>query len=46
MAGSGRVLADLISGRTPDIKADDLGYARYLRGAKGRGKSALQLARA
>lgn len=32
-AGSGRLLADLISGRSPDIAADDLGYARYLRGA-------------
>ena len=30
-AGSGRVLADLISGRTPEIKSDDLGYARYER---------------
>lgn len=30
-AGSGRVLADLISGRTPEIKSDDLGYARYQR---------------
>ncbi|MFC3528585.1 D-amino acid dehydrogenase [Paracoccus mangrovi] len=33
-AGSGRLVADLISGRTPDIAADDLGYARYLHGAK------------
>ena len=31
--GSGRMLADLISGRTPEIKSDDLDYARYLRGA-------------
>lgn len=30
-AGSGRVLADLISGRTPQIDASDLGYARYLK---------------
>ena len=30
-AGSGRLLADLISGRTPDIESEDLGYARYLR---------------
>ncbi len=29
-AGSGRVLADLISGKSADIKSDDLGYARYL----------------
>ncbi len=29
-AGSGRVLADLISGRMPEIQADDLAYARYL----------------
>lgn len=28
-AGSGRVLADLISGKAADIKTDDLGYARY-----------------
>ena len=28
-AGSGRVLADLISGKKADIKTDDLGYARY-----------------
>ena len=35
-AGSGRLLADLISGRTPDIESEDLGYARYLRGAKAR----------
>lgn len=27
--GSGRLLADLISGRVPDIQADDLGLARY-----------------
>ena len=30
-AGSGRMLADLISGHRPEIKSDDLGYARYLR---------------
>ena len=28
-AGSGRVLADLVSGKLPDIEAADLGYARY-----------------
>ncbi|MDO5706198.1 MAG: D-amino acid dehydrogenase [Paracoccus sp. (in: a-proteobacteria)] len=33
-AGSGRVLADLISGRAPDIQTDDLGYARYLNGGR------------
>jgi D-amino-acid dehydrogenase len=27
--GSGRVLADVISGRKPDIAADDLAIARY-----------------
>ncbi len=32
-AGSGRLIADLISGRAPDIAAEDLGYSRYLRGA-------------
>ena len=35
-AGSGRVLADLMSGKRADIEASDLGYARYLReGRKG-----------
>ncbi len=29
-AGSGRVLADLISGRRPEIETADLGYGRYL----------------
>ncbi len=28
-AGSGRVLADLVSGRVPDIETDDLGLGRY-----------------
>lgn len=37
-AGSGQVLADLMSGKTPAIKSDDLGYARYMRNAaKARG---------
>ncbi len=36
-AGSGRVLADIVSGRPTEIAAADLGYSRYLReGAKGR----------
>lgn len=30
-AGSGRVLADIVSGRATDIDATDLGLARYLR---------------
>jgi D-amino-acid dehydrogenase len=35
-AGSGRVLADLMSGRRAEIEASDLGYARYLKdGRKG-----------
>ncbi|MDM7932477.1 MAG: D-amino acid dehydrogenase [Tabrizicola sp.] len=35
-AGSGRVLADIVSGRRAEIEAADLGYARYLReGRKG-----------
>ncbi len=35
-AGSGRVLADIVSGRRAEIEAADLGYARYLRdGHKG-----------
>ncbi|MFN4158707.1 MAG: D-amino acid dehydrogenase [Gemmobacter sp.] len=33
-AGSARVLADVVSGRTPEIEARDLGYGRYL--PKGR----------
>ena len=33
-AGSGRLLADLISGRCAEIEATDLGYARYMRSAK------------
>lgn len=43
-AGSGRLIADLISGRAPDIDATDLAYARYLRagaGAAGHGKAAM-----
>jgi D-amino-acid dehydrogenase len=36
-AGSGRVLADIVSGRRAEFEAADLGYARYLReGRKGR----------
>ncbi|MBS3978248.1 MAG: D-amino acid dehydrogenase [Rhodobacteraceae bacterium] len=36
-AGSGRVLADIVSGRRAGIETADLGYARYLRdGRKGR----------
>ncbi len=35
-AGSGRVLADIVSGKRTEIEAGDLGYARYLRdGRKG-----------
>jgi D-amino-acid dehydrogenase len=35
-AGSGRVLADLMSGKRAEIEASDLGYSRYLReGRKG-----------
>ncbi len=30
-AGSGRVLADIVSGRQTDIESADLGYARYLK---------------
>lgn len=33
-AGSGRVLADIVSGRRTEIATADLGYARYLRGAR------------
>ncbi len=36
-AGSGRVLANIVSGQRTEIEAGDLGYARYLREA-GRGK--------
>lgn len=45
-AGSSRVLADLISGRRPDIQSDDLGYARYLRGRKAAAPGVLQPANA
>ena len=41
-AGSGRLVADLISGRRPDIAAEDLGFARYLRGAARPRAGALQ----
>ncbi|WP_313349859.1 D-amino acid dehydrogenase [Paracoccus sp. (in: a-proteobacteria)] len=41
-AGSGRLIADLISGRNPDIAAEDLGYARYLRGTKAAARPKLQ----
>jgi D-amino-acid dehydrogenase len=30
-AGSGRVLADIVSGRATEIESADLGYARYLK---------------
>ena len=33
-AGSGRVLADIVSGRQTEIATADLGYARYLRGGR------------
>jgi len=40
-AGSGRVLADIVSGKRTEIESADLGYARYLkdrsRGAQGFG---------
>ncbi len=45
-AGSGRLLADLISGRSPDIAADDLGYARYMRGLREGVDGSLRPARA
>jgi D-amino-acid dehydrogenase len=45
-AGSSRVLADLISGRRPDIQSDDLGYARYLGGRKAAVQGALRAASA
>jgi D-amino-acid dehydrogenase len=34
-AGSGRVLADIVSGHRTEIEARDLGYARYLRDVRG-----------
>ena len=38
-AGSGRVLADIVSGRRTEIEATDLGFARYVReGRKGLGE--------
>ena len=36
-AGSGRVLADLMSGRRTDIETADLGFARYQREGRARG---------
>ena len=36
-AGSGRLLADLMSGRRAEIEAGDLGFARYVREGRGRG---------
>ena len=45
-AGSGRLLSDLISGRKPDIEAEDLGYARYLRGAAAAPRAAMRPASA
>jgi D-amino-acid dehydrogenase len=36
-AGSGRVLADLMSGRRTEIETADLGISRYLREGRGRG---------
>jgi D-amino-acid dehydrogenase len=41
-AGSGRLLADLMSGRAGEIASDDLGYARYLPQAR-RGAAAGRL---
>lgn len=35
-AGSGRLLADLVSGRVPEIDSADLGYGRYLSGEAAR----------
>ncbi|MFC3061466.1 D-amino acid dehydrogenase [Paenirhodobacter populi] len=35
-AGSGRVLADIVSGKATEIDATDLGYARYLKDHGGR----------
>lgn len=43
-AGSGRVLADIVSGRRTEIESSDLGYARYMkdRAAKAQGFGAVQ----
>ena len=35
-AGSGRVLADILSGRRTEIESADLGYARYMRDSRAR----------
>ena len=35
--GSARLLADVMTGRAPEIEYADLGYARYLREAKAGG---------
>ena len=35
-AGSGRVLADIVSGRATEIESADLGYARYLKNRRAK----------
>ncbi len=45
-AGSGRVLADLVSGRAADIETADLGYVRYQRGGAQKPTPRLQPAAA
>jgi D-amino-acid dehydrogenase len=45
-AGSGRVLADMISGRVAEIETGDLGYARYQRRGRRMAAATLHPARA
>jgi D-amino-acid dehydrogenase len=45
-AGSARVLADLVSGRAPEIETADLGYARYLPATRRAPQGALRPAAA
>jgi len=43
-AGSGRVIADMVSGRIAEIDSADLGYARYQRGSKAKATAPQPLA--
>ncbi|HEY0213965.1 MAG TPA: D-amino acid dehydrogenase [Paenirhodobacter sp.] len=43
-AGSGRVLADIVSGQATEIDASDLSYMRYLNDRSGHGHSAKPMA--
>jgi len=42
--GSGKLLADLMSGRTPDIDAEDFALSRYVAASGGKGASTVPAA--